>query len=90
MFVNNICAGEVMHCRLSPVADHCPTVLDLRLKCWHGPARQRTDFNNGDMNALTASLKSADWSQVFQSSDVSKALDCWYETLLTAVAQFGF
>ncbi len=89
MFTNN--ASVVDSCSvLSPLADHCPTVLRLRFRHQRKPTRRHAfwDFNHADLPGLNVFLQSTDWSQVLSSTDASQSLDSWYRLLLSAVGQF--
>ena len=89
MFIDNVELFESFSV-LSPVADHCPTIMRLRLSHQREPARQCTfrDFARGDLSGLADFLQGADWSSVYSSDNPEVALDNWYNVFLSAVSCF--
>lgn len=75
---------------LPPVADHCPTLLQLQL---HGPCTQRAsthfswDYLNADLDSLRLALAAVDWSPVLSEKDVNSAVSLWSSELHHHVCQ---
>ena len=87
MFVNNLTL--VNSCDvLSPVSDHCPTIVELSVgvekssrpgsSCDPGTKAHKFNYSNVDMATLNAIFRSSDWSPVFNASNTSQALHAWY------------
>ena len=75
---------------LPPVADHCPTIMQLRLSRPREHGRQCTfrDFERGNLSGLTNFLLNVDWSLVYSAQDPEVALYIWYDIYLSAVNRF--
>ena len=89
MFIDNVELFESSDI-LSPVADHCPTLMYLRLSRKREPLRQHSfrDFDQSDLLGMAAYLQDVDWSLVYSSNNVEDALDHWYDTFLSAANRF--
>ena len=89
MFINNASLAESCSV-LSPVADHCPTVLQLRL-CPADTVRKcetTLDFSRADWAGLTAFFEDYDWSSVLSCTDVNRALTLWNAAIHSAMSNF--
>ena len=77
-------------CILPPVADHCPTVMQLSVGSTSAKVVRRSylDFARTDFSALNDHLHNADWSDVYSSSDPASALDSWYSVVQSALCNF--
>ena len=89
MFIDNVDLVE-SSAVLPPVADHCPTIMQLRLSRPREHGRQCTfrDFERGNLSGLTNFLLNVDWSLVYSAQDPEVALDIWYDIFLSAVNRF--
>ena len=77
-------------CTLPPVADHCPTLMQLSLKSTAAKVSRRSylDFAKADIPMLIDYLQSADWSDVYSSTNPVSALDSWYNVVQDALLKF--
>ena len=89
MFIDNVELVDSFAV-LSPVADHCPTVMHLCLSRRREPTVQYTlrNFELGDLPGLVAFLHDVDWSPVYSALDPEVALGKWYDIFLSAVSSF--
>ncbi len=79
MFINNVSLVESCAV-LSPVADHSPTLLQLRLGIASVPQQkchQIWDFDQARWDDLDAFFQACDWSPVLSCTDVNQALQSW-------------
>ena len=76
---------------LPPVADHCPTLVQLQMS-GHPSAKTVTfyswDVDNADFQALRDSLSTADWSTVIGCNNVSEAVSIWSSEILSKAQKF--
>ena len=92
MFIDN--SDAVSDCLvLPPIADHCPTLLQLQLNVMSlspqhkGPCKS-WNFKLADFPGLNNFLKSVDWSPVYTTPDASAALTLWENILVSSMEQF--
>ena len=78
---------------LPPIADHCPTLLQLQLNVMSlspqhtGPCKSWS-FKLADFPGLNNFFKSVDWSSVYTTPDASAALTLWENILVSSMEQF--
>ena len=75
---------------LSPVADHCPTVMNLKLSAKEdsGSSAQKHQFRNYtnvNMAQLNDALQDANWFQVYSASNTENALSAFYDVLFSVL-----
>ena len=89
MFVNDVSVVDTCSV-LSPLADHCPTLLQLKFchTLVMGQPLEFWDYNNADFLGLNNSLLQADWSTIFASASAEESLALWQNIVLSAVIQF--
>ena len=92
IFIDN--SDAVSDCLvLPPIADHCPTLLQLQLNVMSlspqrkGPCKS-WNFKLADFPGLNNFLKSVDWSPVYTTPDASAALTLWENILVSSMEQF--
>ena len=73
---------------LSPVADHCPTVMKLKLSakedsCSSAQKHQFRNYTNVNMAQLNDILQDANWFQVYSASNTENALSAFYDVLFS-------
>ena len=92
IFIDN--SDAVSDCLvLPPIADHCPTLLQLQLNVMSlSPQHKRPckswNFKLADFRGLNNFLKSVDWSPVHTTPDASAALTLWENILVSSMEQF--
>lgn len=65
---------------LPPLTDHCPTIMDLKLRGNPLPPPSifySWDLNGADFAALRSALSATDWSFIYNERDVDEAVRLW-------------
>ena len=76
---------------LSPVADHCPTVMnDVKLSakedsCSSAQKHQLRNYTDVDMAQMNDALQDANWLQVYSASNTENALSAFYDVLISVL-----
>jgi len=89
MFLNDV--SVVQSCDvLPPVADHCPTLLQLAVGHTSTPncCREFWDLSKADLVSLKSVLSEVDWSPVLTSTCPADALSQWESIFLSSVKAF--
>ena len=85
MFIDD--TSIVTNCEvLAPVADHCPTVLDLRLSVDSFSSNSSSwNYRAADFEGLRQHLSLEDRSPIVTSCDVETAVSLWEKKMYSAM-----
>ena len=74
---------------LSPVADHCPTVVTLASGVTQDRkiSRSMRHYDSADFDALRQAFSNVNWSSLDQCTDVDSAVSHWYNLVESVLNQ---